>query len=174
MQESQEMQVWSLGQEDLLKEEMTTHSSILARRIPWTEEPGRLQSMGSQRVEYDWSDLVQHKTKEFSALNSLKPLSYFMGHFLPYKSTFLYFFFWPTTTLWTPPSPLEGEFRCFILDLTLITLISVTYCYMYWDELHLSLHYSVCASEASFIFYLLNKIFYFTFLCILSAVSGTQ
>ena len=39
------MQVRSLGQEDLLKEEMATHSSILARRIPWTEEPGRLQSM---------------------------------------------------------------------------------------------------------------------------------
>ena len=40
----------SLGQEDPLEEEMATHSSILAWRIPWTEEPGRLQSMGSQRV----------------------------------------------------------------------------------------------------------------------------
>ena len=39
------MQVRSLGQEDLLKEEMATHSSILAQRIPWTEEPGGLQSM---------------------------------------------------------------------------------------------------------------------------------
>ena len=48
-----ETQVRSLGWEDLLEEEMTTHSSILAWRIPWTEEPGGLQSMGSQRVRHD-------------------------------------------------------------------------------------------------------------------------
>ena len=46
----QETQVQSLGQEDPLKKGMVTHSSILAWRIPWTEEPGGLQSMGSQRV----------------------------------------------------------------------------------------------------------------------------
>ena len=40
--------VWSLGQEDLLEKGMATHYSILAWRIPWTEEPGRLQSMGLQ------------------------------------------------------------------------------------------------------------------------------
>ena len=56
MQEIQERWVWSLGWEDPLKEDMTTHSSILAWRIPWTEEPGRPQSMGSQRVRHDWSD----------------------------------------------------------------------------------------------------------------------
>ena len=43
----------SLGQEDPLEKEMATQSSILAWRIPWTEEPGRLQSMGSQRVRHD-------------------------------------------------------------------------------------------------------------------------
>ena len=53
MQETQETQVQSLGQEDPLEEEMATHSSILAWKIPWTEEPGRLQSMGSQRVRHD-------------------------------------------------------------------------------------------------------------------------
>ena len=42
-----------LGWEDFLKKGMATHSSILAWRIPWTEEPGRLQSMGLQRVEHD-------------------------------------------------------------------------------------------------------------------------
>ena len=42
-----------LGQEDSLEKEMATHSSILAWRIPWTEEPGGLQSMGSQRVGHD-------------------------------------------------------------------------------------------------------------------------
>ena len=46
----QEIRVQSLGQEDLLEKEMETHSSILAWEIPWMEEPGRLQSMGSQRV----------------------------------------------------------------------------------------------------------------------------
>ena len=48
-----ETRVQSLGQEDLLEKEMATHSSILAWKIPWTEEPGRLQSMGSQRVGHD-------------------------------------------------------------------------------------------------------------------------
>ena len=45
--------VRSLGWEDPLEKEIATHSSILASRIPWTEEPGRLQSMGSQRVRHD-------------------------------------------------------------------------------------------------------------------------
>ena len=49
----QEMWVRSLGQEDPLEKEMATHSSILAWEIPWTEEPGGLQSMGSQRVRQD-------------------------------------------------------------------------------------------------------------------------
>ena len=48
-----ETQVQSLGWEDLLEKEMATHSSILAWKIPWTEEPGRLQSMGSQRAGHD-------------------------------------------------------------------------------------------------------------------------
>ena len=50
MQEMQETLVQFLGQEDALEEEMATHSSILARRIQWTEEPSELQSMGLQRV----------------------------------------------------------------------------------------------------------------------------
>ena len=49
----QETQVWSLGREDPLEKEMVTHSSILAWRIPWTEKPGRLQSLGSLRVGHD-------------------------------------------------------------------------------------------------------------------------
>ena len=49
----QETWVRSLGQEDPLEKEMATHFSILAWKIPWTEEPGRLQSMGSQRVGHD-------------------------------------------------------------------------------------------------------------------------
>ena len=49
-----ETRVQSLGREDLLEEEMVTHSSILAWSIPWTEEPGGLLSMGLQRVRNDW------------------------------------------------------------------------------------------------------------------------
>ena len=48
-----ETQVQSLSREDLLEKEMATHASIRAWKIPWTEEPGRLQSMGSQRVGHD-------------------------------------------------------------------------------------------------------------------------
>ena len=51
----QETRDWSLGQVDPLEKEMVTHSSNLAWRIPWTEKPGRLQSMGSQRVGHDWA-----------------------------------------------------------------------------------------------------------------------
>ena len=47
------MWVPSLGREDPLEEEMATHSNVLGWRIPWTEEPGGLWSMGSQKVEYD-------------------------------------------------------------------------------------------------------------------------
>ena len=49
VQETQETKVWSLGWEDPLEQELATGSSILAWKIPWTDEPGRLQSMGSQR-----------------------------------------------------------------------------------------------------------------------------
>ena len=52
----QETQVQSLGQEDLLQEEVATHSSILAWEIPWTQEPGRLQSVGSQKSRTRLSD----------------------------------------------------------------------------------------------------------------------
>ena len=53
MQEMEETQFRFLGWEDPLEEGMVTHSSILAREIPWTEEPGGLRSMGSQRVGHD-------------------------------------------------------------------------------------------------------------------------
>ena len=53
MQEMQETQVQSLGQEDPLEEEMATHSSMLPRKAPWTDEPGGLQSIELQRVGHD-------------------------------------------------------------------------------------------------------------------------
>ena len=60
------MLVPSLSQEDPLDKEMATKSSIHAWRIPWSEEPGRQQSMGLQRVWYDWNDLVHaHPTSKY-------------------------------------------------------------------------------------------------------------
>ena len=53
MQETQEARVQFLGREDPLEEEMATHSGILVWKIPWTEEPGGLQSTGSQRVGHN-------------------------------------------------------------------------------------------------------------------------
>ena len=55
--EMQETPVQFMGQEVPLEEGTATHSSMLAWRIPWTEEPGGLHSLGSQRVRHDWSDL---------------------------------------------------------------------------------------------------------------------
>ena len=60
---------WSLDWEDSLEKEVAAHSSILAWRIPWTEEPGRLQSMGLQRVKHDWSDLA-HMHVPYSTKNA--------------------------------------------------------------------------------------------------------
>ena len=71
MQETQEMRVWSLGQEDPLEKGMATHSSILAWKIPWTEELGRLQSKGSQRVRRDWVTKPMHAGAKFVQIQSL-------------------------------------------------------------------------------------------------------
>ena len=71
MQEMQLKRVWSLGQKDPLEKGMATHSGICAWRIPWIEEPGRLQSIELQRVGHDWSDLActQARTQWLIMLN---------------------------------------------------------------------------------------------------------
>ena len=67
--------VQSLGWEDLLEKEMATHSNILAWRIPWTEEPGGLQSMGSQRVRHDWATSLHFFTSlSYYTVNSCEPV----------------------------------------------------------------------------------------------------
>ena len=61
----QETQIWSLGKDHHLEEEMATHATITVWRIPGTEEPGGLQSTGSQRVGHDWAtELNWKKTME--------------------------------------------------------------------------------------------------------------
>ena len=61
MQEAQETWVRSLGWEDLLEEKMATHASILAWKFLWTEEPGRIQSMESQRARHDYAHVLSHE-----------------------------------------------------------------------------------------------------------------
>ena len=69
----QKMRVRSLGQEDSLQEEMATHSSILAWRIPWTEKPGRLHSIGLQRVGHTHILLLlEQRSKVEAVLNGSK------------------------------------------------------------------------------------------------------
>ena len=85
MQETQEAWVRSLGQEDPLEEGMAVHFSILAWRIPWTEEPGGLQSTGSQRVRHDWSDT---RTLNFLIHGIVASLFTFLKKCLPLKSLF--------------------------------------------------------------------------------------
>ena len=66
VQETQEMWVWSLGQDDPLEKEMTTHSSILAWEVPWTEEPGELRSKEWQRVGHDLA--TKHSTQVLGSM----------------------------------------------------------------------------------------------------------
>ena len=61
MKETQETRVWSPGQENPLEKEMATHSSILAWKIPWTEELSGVQSMRLQRVEHNWLNALPDK-----------------------------------------------------------------------------------------------------------------
>ena len=88
MQKRPELWVWSLGWEDPLEEGMATHSSILAWRIPWTEEPGGLQSMGSQRVRHDWAYgiEVQFAIRRFSPgclIGTSNPCQWLKWNWLP-------------------------------------------------------------------------------------------
>ena len=70
MQEMQETQVGPLGREDALEEGMAPHSSILAWRIPWAEEPGGLQSMGSQRARQNQSYSTHTHTHTYTVIDT--------------------------------------------------------------------------------------------------------
>ena len=91
MQESWETQVQSLGQEDPLEEGIATQSSILAWRIQWTEEPGGLQSIGSQRVGQDWSNLAgsMHLGTQFCGVLGVIPGGQASSHLLRSSSNFI-------------------------------------------------------------------------------------
>ena len=89
----QETWVWSLGWEDPLEKEMATHSSILAWKIPWTEEPGRLQSVGSKRVRHDWMTLLSLFKVRLSHCKMLRfPMNQAAIQLLFYSITRIYWF----------------------------------------------------------------------------------
>ena len=83
----QETWVWSLGLEDPLEKEMVTYSRILAWGIPWTEGPGRLQSMGSQRVRNDWATNTFTITFTYIQLNITPAIK--MNKILSFEATWV-------------------------------------------------------------------------------------
>ena len=78
-----ETRIQSLGREDPLEKEMATHSSILAWKIPWTEEPGRLHSTGSQRVGHDWVTSLTHSLFKGRGLGRERKLDWNFSWELP-------------------------------------------------------------------------------------------
>ena len=91
VQETQEMLIRSLSWKDPLEEEMTTHSSILAWRIPWTVEPGGLQSIRLQKVRHDWTTENRQQCREdslteFRALGGLHSEYAWFSTFFPHFS----------------------------------------------------------------------------------------
>ena len=90
----QETRVWSLGQENPLEKQMATHSSILAWRIPWTEEPVRLQSLGLQRVGHNWATNTCTSARAHTHTQSLSgflSLLGSVGYFSRNASIYLYY-----------------------------------------------------------------------------------
>ena len=81
---SAKLKTWvrSLGWEDPLEKRMATHSSTLVWRIPWTEEPGGLQSMGLQRVKHDWVTNTFNFHFFWGGWAKLVPFRYFMKYFI--------------------------------------------------------------------------------------------
>ena len=107
MQETQETQVQSLSQEDPLEDEMASHSSVLAWKTPWTEEPGRLQPLGSQSVGHDW--VTEHT--EMMGVSMLMAhwvifiKSHWINHRLPFGSDDKE----AASNVWDPGSILDQE-----------------------------------------------------------------
>ena len=111
-----ETRVQPLGQEDPLEKETAPHSSILAWRLPWTEEPGRLQSMGSQRVRHDWAtSLSLSSAFSKSSLNSFREATFYllpiwgMSSLSFFLSSFLLSFFLTLLLLTRALSPMLSK-----------------------------------------------------------------
>ena len=111
--------VWSLGWEDPLEKGMATHSSILAWRIPWTEGPGRLQSMGSQSVRHNWPTFTSLHIQKLFSRQKYSHLNSCHLHYILYtnvrglRNKFFEGTPNPTTSLINKNSPLEKKIANF-------------------------------------------------------------
>ena len=133
-----ETRVWSLGGEDPLEKEIATHSSILAWRTPWTEEPGGLQSMGSRRVRHNWATNTQLLYGVFRSHKNILILTLVMVGVIILKTIVWYIYFCHTMQLvgsWFPEQGLNlhsqqwkhwttSEFPVFYFKWARIILIS--------------------------------------------------
>ena len=128
MQEPQETQIRSLGQEDPLEKEMATHSSILAWEIPWTEEPGGLQSMRSQRVRHDWGDWECTYTLWNDHCSKFRPYTLLMFILHPQE------LFIMQLEVCTPSSPWPT-----LPTLQFPSLLAITYLFSLWVYFHFGL-----------------------------------
>ena len=93
MQETQETWVRSLAWEDPLEKEMAIHSSILAWKITWTEEPGVLQSVGLQRVRHDWVTHTHRHTHTHTQFKQVASYVICSSLMLYHKSWYIFFFY---------------------------------------------------------------------------------
>ena len=148
-----ETQVQALGWEDTLEKEMATHSSTLAWKIPWTEEPGRLQSMVSQTVRHDW---VTSRT-----LYSLKVWVLWFGPFGLAKLCIGWDFCWSFVCLFVFPlmgkaewggNPVSWWFGLYFCVVCCLYEVSCTVCCLYWSGfLCLSSHYVILPRVSSLV-----------------------
>ena len=97
----QETRVQSLGWKDPLENEMAAHSSILAWKIPWTTEPGRLPSMGSQRVGHDWVTEHNISSAQCCRIISLFKSTYYSISLVQEKSLLSLHWLWKQSTFWS-------------------------------------------------------------------------
>ena len=131
MQETQETLVQSLGQEDTLEKEMANHSSSLGCKIPWTEEPGRLQSMGSQRVGHDWACMHTHTfIQKLINFCEIKYLVHFPA-FLESKKHII-FLVLPLPRLWLWGTFINSEFQFFFFFFSFSISFCVEITPMFW------------------------------------------
>ena len=96
----QKMQVWSLGQENPLEKEMATHSSIFLWKIPWTEEPGGLQSVVSQRVRHDYVTKPPPPPQEHSYDDKESGNNFFFFNWKWWEKTGMYWTYVSNIFLW--------------------------------------------------------------------------
>ena len=132
------MQVWSLGREDPLEEEMANHSSILAWKIPWRQETGGLQSRGSQRFGHDWTRSTAIKIYMLLVFPSLLQVLLFEG-----KHLTLSFFSYLCSNLWAMSL---NCFPCFYFYTSVIDL----YCDKY-NFSPLTIHFLLLSYPCNFI-----------------------